>query len=703
MAIYKEDIVDIELSTGKIFRSFLEHTIGSGDKKANRFGIRAYRNGRPETLGGVCGGYFIRADGTTVPITDSAVSGNLAYVTLPEACYAVEGNFALAIKCQVEGTISTMRIVDGVVSRTTTDAVVDPGAIIPSVEDLIEAIEEAVESIPPDYSDLWTSIAPTFSTSAAYAAGRYVTYDGAVYRFITDHEAGSWDASEVTKINVGDEMSNLKGALLANYCMDKPEALPESLFIYENKILSADGNYLETANGYYTTDFIPVYSNALCISGSFIPSNPSYNTLVLYDGDFNPVYMAHGTDDVYLCRHFDVKYFRASHDSNGAYYVNVWENNDIKKYYTSAEPLMLDAGYYIHSNYILGPQGEPVAGFNTWAITDLIRLDNRDVVFSGNFFPNDYYVTFALYNEEREMIMHAKNNDVVRLTDYPDAVYFRAAHSTDSDAYYVSITNRNNAAGITVHVGDGREYTTLRSGIAAAIAVPNSTVIVHPGVYDLTNEFATEIQAAIGSAGITLANNVYVKFLAGSYVKAIFDTSSEWISTYFEPFRGMNFTLDGLNIEASNCRYCVHDEQGGADVQYHNVYKNCVMKMSDDPESGATFLSPQCIGGGLGKYGYIEIIGGHYYSSGYVVTGERPPISYHNGYSEGCDSKIFIRDVYLADDGFFRFGYYGTSTIKTRVMISGCSMGAEIMKRPENSSALIDNFEIVEWNNIVRN
>ena len=163
MAIYREDIIAVELESGNIYRSFLSHTIGYGDDDANRFGIRAYRNGEPETLGGTCAGYFIRADGATIVIADGVVSGNLAYVTLPEACYAVEGQFSLAIKCQGGGVTGTLRIVDGVVSRTSTNAVVDPGTLIDSVEDLIDAIEDAVALIPSDVSEIRTF--EDFSTS----------------------------------------------------------------------------------------------------------------------------------------------------------------------------------------------------------------------------------------------------------------------------------------------------------------------------------------------------------------------------------------------------------------------------------------------------------------------------------------------------------------------------------------------------------
>lgn len=210
MAIYKSDMVDIELSSGNIHRSFLGHTIGNGDVLANRFGIRAFREKEPETLTGNCTGYFVRnGTGETVVISDGVVSGNEAYVTLPAACYAVNGQFSLAIKVSNGTETVTMRIVDGVVDMTNTSTPVDPGELIPSIEDLLDAIEAAVESIPADYSDLWESLAPNFATNRHYNVGQYVTYDGAVYRFKKDHNFGSWDATEVDEISMGTDVANI--------------------------------------------------------------------------------------------------------------------------------------------------------------------------------------------------------------------------------------------------------------------------------------------------------------------------------------------------------------------------------------------------------------------------------------------------------------------------------------------------------------
>ena len=78
MAIFKLDIVDIDLNNGSVHRSFMSKTLGEGDKQANRFGVHLIRNGEEVSLeDATCTGYFIRADGGTVVIP-GIVNGNLA-------------------------------------------------------------------------------------------------------------------------------------------------------------------------------------------------------------------------------------------------------------------------------------------------------------------------------------------------------------------------------------------------------------------------------------------------------------------------------------------------------------------------------------------------------------------------------------------------------------------------------------------------
>lgn len=152
MAIYREDIADIELTGGNIHRSFMNKTIGSGDKAANRFGVRIFRNGEPVELGLTSvQGIFLNASGQSIAITDgNIVSGNMAAVVLPQACYNVEGQFTLAIKLIGGGVTGTMRIVDGVVDNTHATGAVSPTYDIPTYEEILavyEQMEEAVEIV----------------------------------------------------------------------------------------------------------------------------------------------------------------------------------------------------------------------------------------------------------------------------------------------------------------------------------------------------------------------------------------------------------------------------------------------------------------------------------------------------------------------------------------------------------------------------
>lgn len=146
MAIFREDIIDIELESGTVHRSFMNKSIGEGDENANRFGFRCLRNGEPVSLVGTAVlGHFVRADGNTVQL-NGEVNGNTAFVTLPATCYAVDGQFTLSIKLSGGGVVGTIRMVDGTVVSTTDGAVIDPGSVIPDLTDYLAVVEDAEEA-----------------------------------------------------------------------------------------------------------------------------------------------------------------------------------------------------------------------------------------------------------------------------------------------------------------------------------------------------------------------------------------------------------------------------------------------------------------------------------------------------------------------------------------------------------------------------
>lgn len=134
---------------------YLNGNVFSQDNQGNLVGVNVFDDGEPAVLSGTVTGYVIRSDGATVPV-NGVLNGSSCYVILNSSCYAVEGTLSLVIKLSYNNATTTLCAVVAYVYRSTTDAAVDPGTIIPSVQELIDAINEAVESIPSDYSDFYT-------------------------------------------------------------------------------------------------------------------------------------------------------------------------------------------------------------------------------------------------------------------------------------------------------------------------------------------------------------------------------------------------------------------------------------------------------------------------------------------------------------------------------------------------------------------
>lgn len=191
---------------------YLDGNIFSQDNQGNVINVTVLDGVEPATLSGTISANIIRADGGTVAATGGTITDNVASITLPAAAYAIPGVVSIVIKNTNSSVVTTIAAIVANVYQSSTDTVVDPGTIIPSVQTLISAIETAVASIPADYSSLWTSLAPAFNSSANYVAGQYVTYNGGLYRFTTAH-SGSWSSSDVVATNLGGDVSDLKSAL----------------------------------------------------------------------------------------------------------------------------------------------------------------------------------------------------------------------------------------------------------------------------------------------------------------------------------------------------------------------------------------------------------------------------------------------------------------------------------------------------------
>lgn len=386
----------------------------------------------------------------------------------------------------------------------------------------------------------------------------------------------------------------------------------------------------------------------------------------------NYVMSVHSDWQPWVYRNLDIHRTNSNYNGDGTINCNTLENNTLQLF---------------NRNVILvnGPSNLPALGDSTWAI-ETVTTSFRD----------DAYIIQTIYN-------------ILNRTDW----YATRVKVASVSPNWGSWTIKYGTQQAIIHVGPGQTYTRLRDGVEAALLQRGSVVYVHAGTYDLTAEFATEIQAASysGDVGVALGNDVTLIFYDGAKVTALFDNSSgqytetQWtfIRENFAPFHTIrqyenNYTIHNLNIEASNCRYCVHDELWGEYTGIHK-YFNCRMKNTYTREY---VPYPQCIGSGMGVHSTIVIEGGYYlsqYPSGMV----KPTISFHNGTPVTCDGSISISNVYIAQDGFIQLGCYGTSPIKTPAMVSGCHMGYPVRKKMETPDSHTDNFEIIAWNNDITN
>lgn len=135
----------------------LPGNVFSQDNQGNLVGVHVYNDGEPAVLTGTVSGYVVRADSATVPC-EGVLSGNDCSIILPSTAYAIEGQISIVIKLEGDGSTTTLCAVVAYVYKSTTDTPVDPGTVIPSIEDLLAAIDSAVAQIPPDYSALKRNI-----------------------------------------------------------------------------------------------------------------------------------------------------------------------------------------------------------------------------------------------------------------------------------------------------------------------------------------------------------------------------------------------------------------------------------------------------------------------------------------------------------------------------------------------------------------
>lgn len=95
--------------------------------------------------------------------------------------------------------------------------------------------------------------AAAYSSSATYAVGDYVFHNGSLYRFVAPHSAGAWNASDVTAVNVADELGDVKSQidnqLLATD--EKTVARIVTPTVVDGKLCNTSGTISNNSSYYY--------------------------------------------------------------------------------------------------------------------------------------------------------------------------------------------------------------------------------------------------------------------------------------------------------------------------------------------------------------------------------------------------------------------------------------------------------------------
>ncbi len=269
--------------------------------------------------------------------------------------------------------------------------------------------------------------------------------------------------------------------------------------------------------------------------------------------------------------------------------------------------------------------------------------------------------------------------------------------------YTVGAYTRNNNTYVCAK--SNGDFSNLVEAINTVTKGFDNTLYVYSGDWDLVDDFTEyygpntfdESDTTQLPQDIILKNRIKIIFSPNANVHYEFTPTTEYYGKTFTPFKSgvFGFTLVGMNLSVTGARYCIHDERGNSPDAYKNVYKNCSLYLDNTNNS---FGYPQCIGGGLGINGDIILSNCIFESEGETTSGI---VSYHNTAQSDACSMIAINSCYFKN-GTIRYSWYGTSTRISKMMVSNCSLAANIIHAAETAESTVQNTELIAWNNVIR-
>lgn len=263
----------------------------------------------------------------------------------------------------------------------------------------------------------------------------------------------------------------------------------------------------------------------------------------------------------------------------------------------------------------------------------------------------------------------------------------------------VELTNLTEEAR-TIYVGANEKFTKLTDAMKYAFEHKNTIVRVGAGTYNIISEMGNSYWANFTSySDLThahIGNGSHFIFSPDSKVVCEYTGDNTNVNQLYSPFNSLDgnegdFTLEGLTLVVSGCRYAIHDDIGASTVRQTHKYINC--EITNDI---------RCIGAGLGADETVEMRDCIFHSTGAVGNS---PVSWHNsGGGTTGKGSIVMTGCYVdgAGDNAVQFLAYGVSPKETNVIVSNNSFNAAPSCRKYDETIQYMNFKMLDFNNEIR-
>lgn len=303
---------------------------------------------------------------------------------------------------------------------------------------------------------------------------------------------------------------------------------------------------------------------------------------------------------------------------------------------------------------------------------------------------NAKYLRFSAYNEGLNL---AQVGETVSRTNYADYGKYRMPDLLVSPEQI-----GHDFIGITVDKSGGGDYTSLTQALYENV---NSvkTIRVLPGTYDIVAEYVDLFgQSAVNSMADSnesifngfqfgaIIRNKTVEFTPGAEVVCDWTGHSVDGTHRFSALRvDYNCKIIGLHLVSTGTFYAIHDDYGLSGLYYTVEYENCYVE-------GINLTNANCIGGGCKKYSR-HILKDCYFDNHLT---DSATVRYHNTNGDGSVPEIYVSNCYF--NNWFTPRWYGSQTSKMKVYVNNCE-ARSIHKLAESSSFNVDNIELYKWHN----